>query len=48
MLLIEPGVDLTAKEVQSASCSDEAYSTSTLQMKQAVICDANEINLNDS
>ena len=45
--LTEPRVDLTGEEIQSVRLFDKASSTTTLQTQQAVICDANEINLND-
>ena len=46
--MTEPCADLTDKEIQSVSLFDKACSTPTLQTQQAVNCDANEIDLNNS
>ena len=48
-LLAEPPVDLPGEEIQSVRHFDKVCcSTPTLLTQQAVICDSNEIDLNDS
>ena len=48
-LFTEPRVDLTGKEIRSVRLFNKpCCSTPTLQTQQTVICDANEIDLNDS
>ena len=46
--LTETSFDLTGKEVQSVRSSQKASSTPISHVQQAVICDPNEIDLNDS
>ena len=49
MLLTEPRFDLTGKEIQSVRLFDKACcSPPTLQTQQKVICNAKEIDFNDS